>query len=186
MRCHNVWLKKEDSLTANRPRFEATVLPHLDAAYNLACWLLHDEQAAQDVVQDACLRAWRFFDSQRGEAVKPWLLSIVRHACFDYLRARKHEMLPLDEEAAAAYPDEAHGPEQLLLVRVRREQVDGAMRALPWAFREAIVLRELEALSYEEIARITGVPLGTVMSRLSRARKLLRQSLGGLDEEQAS
>jgi RNA polymerase sigma-70 factor (ECF subfamily) len=173
-------------LTANRPRFEATVLPHLDAAFNLACWLLHDDQAAQDVVQDACLRAWRFFDSLRGESVKPWLLSIVRHACFDYLRARKHEPLPMDEEEEDERPDETAGPQELLLARVRREQVDQAIRALPWAFREAIILRELEALPYEDIARITDVPMGTVMSRLSRARKLLRQSLSGLGEEQAS
>lgn len=173
-------------MNANRPRFEATVLPHLDAAYNLACWLLHDEQAAQDAVQDACLRAWRFFGDLRGESVKPWLLSIVRHACFDYLRSRKHDALPIEEEQEAGYIDEAAGPEDLLLAQVRREQVDAALAALPWVFREAIVLRELEALSYEDIARITGVPLGTVMSRLSRARGLLRQSLGGLGEEQAS
>lgn len=173
-----------------RPRFEATVLPHLDAAYNLARWLLSDEQAARDVVQDACLRAWRFYGSLRGESVKPWLLSIVRHACMDYLRARQHEPLPLeeDEEGEWTVPSGANAadaatPESLLLARVRREHVDQAIRALPPVFREAIVLRELESLSYDEVAEITGVPLGTVMSRLFRARKLLRQSLRGLMED---
>jgi len=177
-------------LNPARPRFEATVLPHLDAAYNLARWLLSDEQAARDVVQDACLRAWRFYASLRGESVKPWLLSIVRHVCMDYLRARQHDPLPLDEDEDGEWtgvPDahaaEAATPETLLLARARREHVDQAIRALPPMFRETIVLRELESLSYDEIAEITGVPLGTVMSRLFRAKKLLRQSLRGLMED---
>lgn len=181
-------------MNSDRPRFEATVLPHLDAAYNLARWLLHDDQAAQDVVQEACLRAWRFFASQRGDTVRAWLLSIVRHACFDYLRASQGgpHCVPLeeDEEGGFDLPPGALAeapatPEGLLHARSRRETIDQAIRALPPAFREAIVLRELEALPYEEIAEVTGVPLGTVMSRLSRARKLLRESLRGLVEEQS-
>ena len=161
-------------------RFAACVLPHLDAAYNLARWLVRDAHDAQDVVQDALVRALRHFDGFRGGDARPWLLAIVRNAAFSWLRERRPDevALPddeLDTALAAAAP--AANPESLAMRRAERREIDEAIVALPIALREALVLRELEELSYREIARITGVPIGTVMSRLSRARHLLAAAL---------
>ena len=161
-------------------RFAAAVLPHLDAAYNLARWLVRDAHDAQDVVQDALVRALRHFDGFRGGDPRPWLLAIVRNAAFAWLGSRRpgEVEVPDDElDAALAVGAPPSDPESLAIRRAERREIDAAIAALPIAFREALVLRELEELSYRDIARITGVPIGTVMSRLSRARHLLAIAL---------
>ena len=163
-------------------RFEAAVLPHLDAAYNLARWLLHDEQSAQDVVQEAYLRAFRFFDSFRGGDARPWLLGIVRNACFTWLGQSGRDHVEFDEERDSGALDPAleragNNPQHLLERKLERAQVNAAIATLPPLFREVLILRELEELSYDEIAQVAGTPVGTVMSRLSRARAMLRAAL---------
>lgn len=153
--------------------FELRVLPHLDAAYNLARWLVRDRAAAEDVVQEAMLRALRFHAGRRGEA-RPWLLQIVRNVAYATLAARQAEM-PLPDSRAAE-PTDPGDPETILGDQQDRQRLDRALAALPLELRECLVLRELEELSYREIAEVTGVPIGTVMSRLWRARQ---QLLGG-------
>jgi RNA polymerase sigma factor (sigma-70 family) len=185
-------LKKGESLSDRTRRFEAAMLPHLDAAFNLARWLLRDEHHAQDVVQDAYLRAFRFFESFRGGDARPWLLAIVRNACFTWMKDNKlaAEHVEFDEALDGDSVDptmhRAEGnPETLLLQKLESARIDKAIEDLPPVFREVIVLRELEDLSYEEIAQCVSVPVGTVMSRLSRARAMLRSALGGTDQEGA-
>jgi RNA polymerase sigma factor (sigma-70 family) len=160
-------------------RFEQTVLPHLDAAYNLSRWLTASEADAEDVTQEACLRALRFFDTHHGPNTRAWLLAIVRNACRTWLeKNRPREMrgsLPEDDMLAAASSE--LNPESLAIRRADRDLVRQAIEELPLEYREAIVLRELEGLSYNEIAEIIEVPLGTVMSRLSRARERLEHNL---------
>ena len=161
-------------------RFSAAVLPHLDAAYNLARWLVRDAHDAQDVVQDALVRALRHFDGFRGGDPRPWLLAIVRNAAFAWLASRRpgEVDVPDDElDAALAVGAPPGDPESQAIRRAERREIDAAIAALPMAFREAVVLREFEELSYRDIARITDVPIGTVMSRLSRARHLLAIAL---------
>jgi RNA polymerase sigma-70 factor (ECF subfamily) len=161
-----------------RTRFEQTALPHLDDAYNLARWLTHDDHDAEDVVQEAYLRAFKFFDGFHGGDGRAWLLAIVRNTCFTWLkRNRTAEPVASFDETLHGAADEALNPEVLMLQGAAREMLRAALDELPLEFREALVLRELEELSYKEIAAITGVPLGTVMSRLSRGRGLLRQRL---------
>jgi RNA polymerase sigma-70 factor (ECF subfamily) len=163
----------------DRHEFERRVLPHLDAGYNLARWLLHGDAQAQDAVQEACLRAMRYFDSLRAGDARPWFLGIVRNTCFAALqRARLWMPLEDDDAVDASQPlVELPGPERALGQAQLRARVDAAIRSLSPPLREAIVLRELEDLDYAAIARIAGVPVGTVMSRLSRAREKLRQAL---------
>jgi RNA polymerase sigma-70 factor (ECF subfamily) len=157
----------------DRARYEALVLPHIDAAYNLARWLTRDDHDAEDVLQEAMLRAYRHFDSLRGEA-RPWLLAIVRNAYWTWLRTnRPAELAPAEDEAQSDAP----GPETLAAREFDRRAVNEAIAALPLPFREALVLRELEDLAYKDIARIAGIPIGTVMSRIARARRLLAQAL---------
>jgi RNA polymerase sigma-70 factor (ECF subfamily) len=162
----------------DRRRFEQQVLPHIDAAFNLARWLTRNDHDAEDVVQDAMLRAYRHFEGLRGEA-RPWLLAIVRNACFSWIqRNRPAEVAPgLDAEAAEAATAPADSPEALLARELDRRMLNEAIAALPLQFREVLILRELEDLSYREIARIANVPIGTVMSRLARARRLLAESV---------
>lgn len=160
--------------------FEEAVLPHLDAAYNLARWLTRNESDAEDVVQEATLRAFRYFGSfHHGMAGRPWLLGIVRNTCYTWMQQnRAGELLsPLDE----SHDLESHelSPEDLLLQKVDTQMVRQALEELPVEFREVLVLRELEGMSYKEVAGITDLPIGTVMSRLARARKRLQQSLIG-------
>ena len=161
-------------------------LPHSDAAYNLARWLTRNDQDAEDVVQEAYMRALRFFDGFRGGEARPWLLAIVRHTCYSWLEKNR------PAEVSAGYDDTADAeragfdagmlgaaadnPEAIALRNAHRRILNQAIAALPLAFREVLILRELEDLSYKEIARVIDVPLGTVMSRLARARKLLQQS----------
>jgi RNA polymerase sigma-70 factor, ECF subfamily len=157
--------------------FERVMLPHLDAAYNLARWLTRNNDDAQDVVQEAVLRAFRFFGSLRGEA-KPWLLAIVRNTCFTWLQTnRPADTVAFNEAIAELLPAEDDGPEDQAARNCDRRVLNEAITALPAQFREVLILRELEDLSYKEIARIADVPIGTVMSRLARARRLLSESL---------
>ena len=165
--------------TKRRERFEQTVLPHLDAAYNLARWLTRNEPDAQDVTQEACLRAFRFFDGYQGGNMRAWLLTIVRHTCYTWLHQNRPpgSAVEFDEEI---HSDESTGgadPEFQVLASADKETLQQALDELPDLFREALVLRELEGMSYKEIADVTSVSLGTVMSRLARARTRLRQSL---------
>jgi RNA polymerase sigma factor (sigma-70 family) len=166
-----------------RQLFDSRVLPHLDAAYNLARWLLRDEQAAEDAVQEASMRAFRYIDSLRGDDARPWLLGIVRNTCFTMLERQRNgpDMVEFDDaefEAAQGAAERIRSDPLALLQRQRtRATIDAAIRALSPALREVIVLREFEALEYAEIAKIAAVPIGTVMSRLSRAREKLRGAL---------
>jgi len=163
------------------------VLPHLDAAYNLARWLTRDDHAAQDAVQEAYLRALKFFGGFRGGDGKAWLLAIVRNACFDWLKQRRAQDLyePFDEDIHTPYGDRPAGiagatagnPESSALSSTTAERLGAALEQVPAEYREALILRELEGLSYKEIATITNVPIGTVMSRLARAREQLRRRL---------
>jgi RNA polymerase sigma factor (sigma-70 family) len=162
-----------------RLQFELAVLPHVDAAYNLSRWLTRDEHDAEDVVQEACLRALRFIHTQRGQNSRAWLLTIVRNTCCTWLeKNRPNELtrpVPLDSDTEPAA--ENADPQALAIGRADRELVRQAVEELPIEYREVIVLRELEELSYKEVAHVVGIPLGTVMSRLSRARARLEQTL---------
>lgn len=172
-----------------RERFERLALPHLDAAYNLAFWLVRSHADAQDVVQEAYLRAFRAFGGFAGGEMRPWLLTIVRNAAYRWLgtRQRNGNVVSLDEAFArrggGPAEREPGGDEPSALDRlcadVDRARVREALAALPPAFREVLVLREIEELSYRAIAEVVGLPMGTVMSRLSRAREALRTSLAG-------
>jgi len=166
--------------------FEQAALPHLDAAYNLARWLTRNDHDAQDVVQESYLRALKFFGGFRGGDGRAWLLTIVRHTCYDWLRRnRRYEPLTdLDEELRDVESD-ALDPEALLLRAADNRLLRQALEELPVEFREVVILRELEGLSYKEIADIAGLPLGTVMSRLARARRRLQQALTPRMREEA-
>jgi len=157
-------------------------MPHFDAAYNLARWLTRDPADASDVVQEAMLRALRFFGSFRGGgSAKSWLLAIVRNTAIDWMRANRPSQIappPADDgDPLENIADQGDDPEAALIRASNRQQLDRLIADLPPEFRECLVLRELEELSYKEIAAVTGVPLGTVMSRLSRARLLLQRAL---------
>lgn len=163
----------------NRAReFEQEVLPHLDAAYNLARWMIHNDQDAQDVVQEAYLRAFRFFGTFRGGNSRAWLLMIVRNTGYSWLRHNlPHQSdSEFDEKLFGADPD-APNPEDLLVRNCNGKLLRQALESLPVAFREVLVLRELEEMSYADIAQVTGLRPGTVMSRIARARNGLRQFL---------
>ena len=158
--------------------FQQAVLPHLNAAYNLARWLTRNPDDAADVVQEAYLRALRYFDGFAGEDGKAWLLSIVRHTCFTWLRRnRPAELAPLPEEGAdgGSHGVEPDDPETLTIAARDRALLNRLIGELPPEFREVVVLRELEELSYREIAAIAAIPVGTVMSRLARTRARLRR-----------
>jgi RNA polymerase sigma-70 factor, ECF subfamily len=161
-------------------RFERLALPHLDAAYNLARWLTHNDHDAQDVVQEATMRAMRYIGGLRGDSARAWLLQIVRHTCYSWLAEnRPAERTHFDDDDA--WQDipgpAAEEPQAVALRHADRAQINQAIAALPIPYREVLILRELEDFSYSDIARIADIPVGTVMSRLSRARGLLRQSL---------
>jgi RNA polymerase sigma-70 factor (ECF subfamily) len=159
-------------------RFEQAVLPHLDAAYNLARWLTRKDHDAEDVVQEAYLRAYQFFEGFHGGDGRAWLLTIVRNTCYTWLEHHRgrQPVTTFDEEKHSA-ASLADNPENLLLGKEERQSLRQAIEDLPPEYREVIVLRELEELSYKEIAAITGIPMGTVMSRLARARERLERSL---------
>ncbi len=168
-------------MSDRRRRFEAQALPHLDAAYNLARWLARPPLDADDIVQDAMLRAFRAFDNVRGEDVKPWLMAIVRNCFLTAVGKAKpgvHVPIPSESEIGLDESDvlvDRADPEVAAVQGALSRQLNSVIATLPPDFREALVLREMEDLSYREIARITGVPVGTVMSRLARARALLKE-----------
>jgi RNA polymerase sigma-70 factor (ECF subfamily) len=171
-----VFTKSRTSAADTRAEFESLFLPHLDAAYNLARLLTRNAQDAEDVVQESYLRALRAFSGFHGGASRPWFLTIVRNTSFTWLRDNR------SRPDQAEYHEELHvsggaSPETALLGNERARAVERCVQELPADFREAIVLREMEELSYQEIAEITGVPRGTVMSRLSRARARLAACL---------
>jgi len=160
-------------------RFDLLILPHLDAAYNLARWLVGNPADAEDIVQEAFLRALRFFDGFRGADSRAWLLKIVRNTSYSWLRKNRPTQLT-DEFDETIHSDENadENAEMKLLSRAESERVINALEALPLTFREILVLREIEGLSYKEISEVTGMAMGTVMSSLSRARHRLRGQLG--------
>jgi RNA polymerase sigma factor (sigma-70 family) len=163
---------------AQSERFAAAIMPHLDAAYNLARWLVRNGAEAEDLVQEAYLRAWKDFVGFRGADGRAWLLAIVRNTCYTWLRENRRQ------ESAVEFDEDLHSkdgevpePERLFAANVGRQTLETALRELPEEFREVIVLRELEELSYKEISEIADVPVGTVMSRLARARARLQLCL---------
>jgi RNA polymerase sigma-70 factor (ECF subfamily) len=165
-----------------RDRFETIALPHLDAAYVLARWLTRNEADASDVVQEAFLRALRYFDGYRDGDAKSWLLKIVRHTCYSWLaRNRPVDVVSLEAEPeiAGKLATASIDAEALLESRSDLRRIEQGMEALPVPLRETLVLREFHELGYREIAEVTGVPIGTVMSRLYRARSQLLQACRG-------
>ena len=162
---------------SDRRRFEQLVLPHLDAAYNLARWLTRDTHDAEDVVQDACVRALKYVGSLQGSDARAWFLTIVRNAFYDWLaRNRPAELVHADDALDGVIDHAAVDPEQSAVKRSEIRALSDAVAALPLQYREVLVLRELEELSYKQIARIADIPIGTVMSRLARARHMLKRS----------
>jgi RNA polymerase sigma factor (sigma-70 family) len=163
-------------MTTDRQRFEALTLPHMDAAYNLARWLSRSPEDADDVVQDAMLRAFKAFNGFRGENAKPWLLEIVRN-CWRNRAAdaqrRGHTPLPAEDERPLA--SETPDPEAEAARASDRRALNSMIAELPQEFREVLILREMEDMSYREIAEATRAPIGTVMSRLARARAILKE-----------
>ena len=161
-----------------KARFEQLLLPHLDAAYNLARWLTRNEHDAKDVVQEAFLRAYRFFGKFHGENCRAWLLTIVRNTTYSWLQKnRKHELTTTVDDELHEIADPEPNPAMLLLKNADRQEMMRAIESLPLEFREALILRELEGMSYKEIAELSEVPIGTVMSRLARARRQLERVL---------
>jgi RNA polymerase sigma-70 factor (ECF subfamily) len=163
---------------ADPAQFEQLVLPHLDAAYNLARWLTRDPHDAEDVVQEACLRALRYVASLNGGSARAWFLTIVRHAFYDWCRRNRPAEIAHDDGSAIedAVDPEAIDPAEAVIRAAQARALSDAIAALPLPFREVLILRELESLSYKEIARVADIPIGTVMSRLARARSLLQRS----------
>jgi RNA polymerase sigma-70 factor (ECF subfamily) len=167
-----------------RKRFEECVLPHLDAAFNLARWLLRSREDAEDVTQEAMLRAYRFFGGYRAGDARAWLLQIVRNCCYTWLQKNRagEELTDTMEETI---PDEGDSPENLAIAGFDRERLASALDSLPPHFREVLVLRELEGCSYKEIAAITSRPIGTIMSSLARGRQQLKKALTQPKESEA-
>ena len=169
---------------SKRSRFESNVSPYVDAAYNLARWLTGNDQDAEDVVQEAMLRAFMYFDGFRGGDTRSWILKIIRNTCFTWLEANRSSEIAAtrveeleDMTTPLVYSGFADDPETLALRRTTALQLNNAMATIPAAFREVVVLREMEGLSYKEIASVIDAPIGTVMSRLARARAELRRIL---------
>jgi RNA polymerase sigma factor (sigma-70 family) len=167
-------------------RFEQIALPHLDAAYNLARWLTRNADDAEDVVQESFLRALKYLDGFHGGEGRSWLLTIVRHTCYSWLRANRPKEVIGGFDEALYGQDEEHGalgelpendPAAWLERSAEAQSLNAAIAELPIEFREVLILREIEELSYKEIARIAAIPIGTVMSRLARARKMLQRAL---------
>src|SRR6266852_2791662 len=169
----------------DRAGFEQLVLPHLDAAFNLSRWLMHGRADAEDVAQEAMMRALRFFRGFHGGDARAWLLQIVRNTCYTWLEKNRpvELMTEFDEEL---HPQPSVSPEALAIAGANRERLSRALETLPPRFREVLVLRELEGCSYKEIASITAIPIGTVMSALARARQRLQRALTHASPQEAS
>ena len=158
--------------------FEQTVLPHMDAAYNLARWLTRNEHDAQDMVQEAYLRAFKFFEGFHGAEARAWLLTIVRNTCYTWLQQnRAHEITTMFDEEIHSVDSDTSNPATLALQSADQQILRQALDELPVEFREVVVLRDLEGFSYKEISDIANIPTGTVMSRLARARERLKRIL---------
>ena len=162
--------------------FQAVVLPHLRAAYNLARWLLRNDHDAEDVTQEAIVRAFRFFDGFSGDNPRAWLLSVVRNSAYTFLSQNRARELGTEFDEVLHSEPAANGrasetPEVLVLRSAQQRFLNEAVEALPVEFREVFVLREMEGLSYKEIADVARIPIGTVMSRLSRARRQLQAAV---------
>ena len=167
--------RKRDAESGEKTRaelFEEIILPHLNAAYNLARWLMRNEPDAQDAVQEAYLRAFRFFEGYRGGDAKAWLLAVVRNTCRSWQRRQNRELVPFDE---AVHSEEGRSAEQGIAEQEKMGVLRSCIEGLTIDFREVLVMRELEEMSYQQIAEATGLALGTVMSRLSRARRRLEE-----------
>jgi len=184
--CRFDGMHNEHSADTQPGSFDEIILPHLDAAHNLARWLVRGSDHAEDVVQEACLRAFRYFGTFRGGNPRAWLLTIVRTTAFRWLQKNRAQQL------AAEFDEEIHSegceslsPETVLLQRADAQLLEQAMDCLPERLREVLVLRELEGLSYKDIAEVVGVPMGTVMSTLSRARERFRHAASDLVRRQA-
>jgi len=160
----------------DRARFEQLVLPHLDGAFNLAVWILSSRTDAEDVTQDAMLRAFRFFGCFHGADVRAWLLQIVRNTCYTWLK-KNRRMKMTDQFDEELHMQSSATPESIAIAGNDRERLTRALETIPLRYRAVIVLRELEGCSYKEIAAITSIPIGTVMSSLSRARRQLHSAL---------
>ena len=179
-------LRNQDVLEPqDRTRFEQIVLPHLNSAANLARWLLRNRADSEDVVQESMLRAYRFFDRFHGGDARAWLLQIVRNTCYTWLEKNR------PAELITEFNEEVHqqvsiNPEMLATQADERQRLMRALESLPARTREVLVLRELEGCSYKEIAEIAGIPMGTVMSALARARERLRQTLATANAKEAS
>jgi RNA polymerase sigma-70 factor, ECF subfamily len=173
--------QKREQAKLRQSRFHAMVLPHLDDAVNLAWWLTGNRADAEDIAQEAVLRAFKYFDRFSGEKARPWLLAIVRNTCASWIARNRPRHLALVGDPAEAESDRledtAPSPEQQSETRELKSEIDRAVASLPPDFREAILLREVQELSYKEIAAILDVPIGTVMSRIARGRKLLQIQL---------
>ncbi len=172
----------------DKARFASVVLPHLADAFALARWIAGNRSDAEDIVQDACLRAFRGIAGYSGGSARAWLLTIVRHTAFTWLgKNRPAALVVTDDLEAVERSQQEHGgaterdtetPETLLIAKTEAERLEAAIAALPSPYRETLILREAQGLDYREIAEVTGVPIGTVMSRLARARRRLIESLG--------
>jgi RNA polymerase sigma factor (sigma-70 family) len=176
-----------ESSDDDRARFARVVLPHLADAYALARWLTGNRSDAEDVVQEACLRAFRAIGTFGGGNARAWLLTIVRHAAYTWLGKNRSASLLMVDDLEAVERQESHGvasgsgpqpPEAALIAKADAERLETAIAELPVLFRETLVLRDLQGLDYREIAAVTKVPIGTVMSRLARARRRLIARLG--------
>ena len=159
--------------------FEATVLPHLSGAYNFARWLVQNESDAEDVVQESYLRAFKYFEGYHGGDSRAWLLAIVRNTAYNWLQQNRSRQLtaPIDETTESLAAADDQNPETILLARIDQEMLRQALTELPIEFREVMVLREMEELSYKDIAALCDLPIGTVMSRLARGRRRLQERL---------
>lgn len=170
---------------SQQSHFEQAVLPHLDAAYNLARWLTRNQLDAEDVVQEASLRAFRFFPGYSGGDARAWLLKIVRNTCYTWLHENRRLRGTEEFDESIFLADScAPNPEEAVLQKDSQALLRKALEELPPNFREVLILRELEGMSYREIAEVTGMPPGTVMSSLSRSRNRLRQILTVLMKEE--
>jgi RNA polymerase sigma-70 factor, ECF subfamily len=186
-----------DLLALNKHRshaeFEGLMLPHLNAAYSLARWMMRHPEEAEDAVQDAYLRALEHFDRYQGRGEKAWLMTIVRNVCLTRLKRSRQSAKVVMMEDVLGEVEQVNSqnslghrlsePEIAVIAKAERDEVHHALRRLPTSFREVLVLRELQELSYQEIAGIIGIPIGTVMSRLARARSALKSSFSRLEAE---
>jgi RNA polymerase sigma-70 factor, ECF subfamily len=175
-------MKDEPAATTEPGSFDELILPHLDAAYNFARWLVRNRDDAEDVAQEACLRAFRYFGTFRGGNARAWLLRIVRTTSFSWLQKHRGRQLEtvFDEELHSSPGEDQLNPETMLLHSANTELIAQAIAEVPDRWREVLVLRELEGLSYKEIADVVSIPVGTVMSTLSRARERFRRRLSEL------